>query len=144
MGNGPLIDKNKTLATKMGLRKNVIFAGYRNDVESFYSLADVFVFPSLREGLSLSMMEAMACGLPCVASNIRGNEDLLNNSSLLFSSGNVDDLVLKINDALNSTVAEVEAMHNCANIKKYSIKYTTACLWQLYERECNESTSIKI
>ena len=47
------------------------------DVIEICKSADVFVFPSKREGLSVALMEAMACGLPCVVSKIRGNVDLV-------------------------------------------------------------------
>ena len=51
--------------------------GYRNDVKELYKAADCFVMPSFREGLSRSIMEAMASGLTCVVSKIRGNIDLI-------------------------------------------------------------------
>ena len=130
VGKGPLIKEERSLAESLGVK--AIFTGYRNDVKHFYRLADVFVFPSLREGLSLSMMEAMASGLPCVASRIRGNEDLLQGSQLLFKSNDVDDLVKKIKNALDSNIAEKEVEHNDKNIKKFSIANTTEMLWKLY------------
>ena len=130
VGKEPLIKEERSLAESLGVK--AIFTGYRNDVKHFYRLADVFVFPSLREGLSLSMMEAMASGLPCVASRIRGNEDLLQGSQLLFKSNDVDDLVKKIKNALDSNIAEKEVEHNDKNIKKFSIANTTEMLWKLY------------
>lgn len=60
-----------------GLENNVHFLGYRNDVKELYEMANGFVMPSLREGLSRSIMEAMASGLPCIVSKIRGNTDLV-------------------------------------------------------------------
>jgi glycosyltransferase involved in cell wall biosynthesis len=51
--------------------------GYRTDIIEINHIADVFVFPSFREGLSVALMEAMACGLPVVCSDIRGNRDLI-------------------------------------------------------------------
>lgn len=64
-------------ADKAGLHDNVHFLGFRNDVNKLYEAADCFVMPSFREGLSRSVMEAMASGLPCVVSKIRGNTDLI-------------------------------------------------------------------
>lgn len=130
VGKGPLVEEEQKLAESLGVK--AIFTGYRNDVKRFYKLADVFVFPSLREGLSLSMMEAIASGLPCVASRIRGNEDLLQGSQLLFKSNDVDDLVKKIRKALDSNIAEKEVEHNDKNIKKFSIANSTEMLWKLY------------
>lgn len=60
-----------------GLQNNVHFLGYRTDVKELYEMADCFVMPSYREGLSRSIMEAMASGLPCIVSKIRGNVDLI-------------------------------------------------------------------
>lgn len=51
--------------------------GYRKDIPELLNAADIFAFPSFREGLSVALMEAMASGLPCVASKIRGNVDLI-------------------------------------------------------------------
>ena len=65
-------------ATELGIETQVHLLGYREDVAELYKAADVFILPSIREGLNVSLMEAMASGLPCIASKIRGNIDLLN------------------------------------------------------------------
>ena len=76
-GSGPLMQRNQQLARQLGIARQIIFAGYRQDVADFYKMADLFLFPSRREGLSLALMEAMANGLPVICSNIRGNRDLI-------------------------------------------------------------------
>ena len=76
-GVGELETELRRQADNAGLHDNVHFLGYRNDVKELYEIADCFVMPSLREGLSRSIMEAMASGLPCVVSRIRGNVDLV-------------------------------------------------------------------
>lgn len=76
-GSGNLLEKNKLLAKKLGVEKQVIFTGYRKDVAIFYHMADLFLFPSYREGLSLALMEAMVNKLPVICSDIRGNCDLV-------------------------------------------------------------------
>lgn len=78
-GSGPLTQRNQQLARQLGIAEQVIFAGYRQDVADFYKMADLFLFPSRREGLSLALMEAMANGLPVICSDIRGNRDLIQN-----------------------------------------------------------------
>lgn len=51
--------------------------GYREDVDELLTAADLYILPSIREGLNVSLMEAMASGTPCLASKIRGNVDLV-------------------------------------------------------------------
>lgn len=76
-GRGPLKEELENYAASLGLGDRVRFMGYRDDVAEFYAMADVFVFPSFREGLSVSVMEAMASGLPIACSRIRGNTDMV-------------------------------------------------------------------
>ena len=75
------IGENKENLEKIAKEKNVFdrvhFLGFRNDIFSIMKCCDIFVFPSKREGLPVSVMEAMACGLPCIVSDIRGNHDLV-------------------------------------------------------------------
>lgn len=80
-GVGEKESELKEQADKAGLLENIRFLGYRNDVKELYEAADCFVMPSYREGLSRSAMEAMASGLPCILSDIRGNRDLIENGS---------------------------------------------------------------
>lgn len=77
LGHGKLRDELKAKARALGVEAQVIFPGYRTDVFRFYGIADLFLFPSLQEGLPVAVMEAMAAGLPVVASGVRGNRDLI-------------------------------------------------------------------
>ena len=63
--------------------------GYRNDVADFYDAADVYILPSIREGLNVSLMEAMASGLPVACGRIRGNVDLIADEDCLFNPTDV-------------------------------------------------------
>lgn len=67
----------EALAREHGCEDRLHILGYRDDVLSIVKSCDLFVFPSKREGLSVALMEAMACGIPCIASDIRGNCDLV-------------------------------------------------------------------
>lgn len=76
-GKGPLEDELKKIAKELNVDDQVCFLGYRNDVSELCKISDLFAFPSIREGLSLALMEAMAAGLPVICSKIRGNIDLI-------------------------------------------------------------------
>lgn len=78
-GRGETMEKMLALRKALHLEDRVQFLGYRSDVGKLYAAADAFLFPSFREGLSLSLMEAMASGLPSIVGAIRGNTDLIDN-----------------------------------------------------------------
>ena len=67
----------EALTRELHMENRVHFLGFRTDIPQLLAAADVFVFPSLQEGLPVSQMEAMAAGLPCVVSDVRGNADLI-------------------------------------------------------------------
>ena len=78
-GKGDLLNELQELAKKNHMDKNVHFLGYRNDVMDICSQADLFAFPSYREGLGLAALEAMYAALPLITSNIRGPVDFMEN-----------------------------------------------------------------
>ena len=77
-GKGPEEEKLQKMAEDLGVEDQIHFLGYRTDIKELLKAADIFLFTSKQEGLARSLMEAMASGLPCVASRIRGNTDILN------------------------------------------------------------------
>lgn len=76
-GQGELEKYLENVAVKLGVKDQLFLLGFRTDIIEIYKSADLFLFPSKREGLSVALMEAMACGLPCIVSKIRGNTDLI-------------------------------------------------------------------
>ncbi|HOX21942.1 MAG TPA: glycosyltransferase [Elusimicrobiales bacterium] len=77
-GEGPLEAKLRTVSKEVGQDDKVLFLGRRSDVPALLSACDVFVLPSLWEGLPNSLLEAMSMGRPCVASGVDGARELLN------------------------------------------------------------------
>ncbi len=80
-GQGELREELLRYADSLGVRERVRMPGFVEDLRWIYWNADIFVFPSFREGMPVALMEAMAAGLPCVASEIRGCRELLNQNS---------------------------------------------------------------
>ncbi len=76
-GDGPLENELRKLASRLGVEKYVRFLGWRKDAKKVLSGYDVFVQTSLWEGLSLSIMEAMAAEKPVVVTDIKGNNELV-------------------------------------------------------------------
>ena len=77
VGDGPERERLAAKAKSVGIDRFVHFHGVTEDPADMLKAADLFVLPSLAEGMSNSLLEAMATALPCVASNIGGNQDLL-------------------------------------------------------------------
>lgn len=80
-GVGKYMEKHMANAHLYGVADRVHFLGFRKDIYRILKASDIFIFPSYREGLSVALTEAMACGLPVVASKIRGNTDLISEGS---------------------------------------------------------------
>lgn len=77
VGHGPKRDALEALAADLGIADQVQFTGPRDDVPDLLAAMDVFVFPSHGEGLPGALLEAMAAGLPIVATEVTGNVELL-------------------------------------------------------------------
>lgn len=115
------------------LGDRVIFLGNRSDMSDIYHMADCFILASYREGLSRSIMEAMACGLPCIVSDIRGNRDLID-KDLLFNPTDVNALAEKV-----ERLSESEELRNklkvcnLKRIKDFSFNRVVDELSKIYE-----------
>lgn len=135
-GRGPLINDYKLLAHKLGVSERVIFAGYRTDVIDFYYEADVFLFPSLREGLSVAVMEAMAMGVPVICNAIRGNTDLIDDKvSGLLINNQIDELVKAVQELIYND--ELRDKIICAERKKverFGFKNVSEMMRKVYEQ----------
>jgi len=94
-GDGKILDECKQLANELGLTNKMHFLGYVNDVPNLYTACDVVVSTSLIEGLPFNIIEAMGCGLPVVASDIKGHRELVdhNVNGLLFQDQDEQELI---------------------------------------------------
>jgi glycosyltransferase involved in cell wall biosynthesis len=98
VGDGASRHELTTQAQSLRIANRVHFVGYTPDRLEWMARFDAFVFPSMREGIPRSLMEAMALGVPVIASAIAGNRDLVEHgvNGLLFRPGDAGDLCLHL------------------------------------------------
>jgi len=137
-GKGPEESALKTLVQELKIAEQIHFLGFRSDIKELLSAADIFLFTSKQEGLPRSMMEAMVSGLPCIASKIRGNTDLLENTEGGFLCGVTD--VSAYAEKLNLLASDVEmrekmGKNNLITIQKFSTETVAEEIRAIYKAE---------
>lgn len=129
-------DKKETLlalANELGVSDQLHLLGYRKDVVELYKSSEAFVFPSFREGLSVALMEAMACGLPVVCSKIRGNTDLIDeHGGVLFDPSFPEECHKSILAILNCDCRTM-GDYNKLWVKKYSVESVLSEMKSIYD-----------
>jgi glycosyltransferase involved in cell wall biosynthesis len=80
LGDGKLKPQMEYIVAELGIQDSVEFLGERTDVIHFLQQSWGFVLPSRWEGMSNALLEAMACGLPCVATRVSGSEDIISDT----------------------------------------------------------------
>src|SRR4029077_21103112 len=93
-GNGPARDRLELLASNLGVSDRVIFLGFREDVGNLLAACDLVVLPSLREGLSIALLEAMAAGKPIVATSIGSQREVASQGDMACLVRPADPLAL--------------------------------------------------
>jgi len=103
VGSGPRLRHCQSVADQLGLQQSVHFTGYSDAVAMFLRSATVFISPSNSEGCSNALLEAMAHGLPCVATDISANRAVISDGQdgLLYSAACADDLSQKLCELLD-------------------------------------------
>jgi UDP-glucose:(heptosyl)LPS alpha-1,3-glucosyltransferase len=102
VGHDKHIDRYRQRAAQLGLEKRVIFTGGIKDVRPYYGASDIFLMPTVYEPFGLTFGEAMACGLPVVASTKAGAADWITEgvSGFVVDPADVSALVSAVNQAL--------------------------------------------
>lgn len=130
-GEGPIRPEIEKLAQELGIKQQVHFLGYRNDIPALIQTANALLLVSQQEGLPRSIMEAMCLNTPAIGSNIRGTKDLLENGcGLLVELGDTDALaqamiqVVKDPDSLALMASKAQAKMASYDLKAIIQQYT--------------------
>ena len=125
VGRGDKKEELEALANSLGLGNRVHLLGFRSDIPELCHTADIFCFPSIHEGLPVALMEAMASGLPCVASDIRGNTDLIENgkNGFLCKHTDVEAFAEKIKELITNLILRHKIAQDASEVvKKFDIE----------------------
>jgi glycosyltransferase involved in cell wall biosynthesis len=149
-GDGPSTGRLKDLARELGVSDRIQFLGYlpEDDVVRELQKSDLFVLPSLVEGLPVSAMEAMAVGVPVIATNIAGTSELVEHgkSGILVRPSDAHALA----EAISSLIENYEFRRNAAELARkkvvaeFKIDDETAKLHACFLQACEPGTSHKI
>ncbi|WP_053374664.1 glycosyltransferase family 4 protein [Paenibacillus sp. FJAT-27812] len=147
-GTGPLLDACKELAYQLGISSMVHFLGYRSDIDRLLPMCDVAVASSLREGLPVNIMEAMACGLPIVAAANRGHTELVRDgvNGYVVDQNDVAVFAKRLKQLSESIeLRQLMGMQSMHIVQKYSLIQVKKELNDIYKPfmvgEQNESQS---
>ncbi|HWJ77135.1 MAG TPA: glycosyltransferase family 4 protein [Niallia sp.] len=146
-GNGPLLENCREMASDLGITHMVDFLGFLNDVKEILPICDVAVGSSLREGLPVNIMEAMACGLPIVASKNRGHSELVvdGDNGFVVDPGNTKLFSAKILELYQSkelrTAMGKKSMERVKLYSLYEVKKEMIEIYSKYMMEDERSTT---
>lgn len=134
-GEGAQQEELKQLVIHLNLENQIHFLGYRRDIHELLKISDCYISLSKREGLPRALMEAMASGLSCIVSNIRGNVDLIkeNEGGFLVPTNKPDYIAYKINTLFsNSLIREEMSKINLTKIKEFDINKIIKKIEEIY------------
>lgn len=133
-GKGPLLEDCKKLAKQLEVQEHIFFLGYREDIDKVLQACDLAVASSLREGLPVNIMEAMACGLPIIATINRGHSELVKNNinGYLVPIENHYMMSKKIMELANSNNRENMGSASRKEVQLYSLNNVSSELQNLY------------
>lgn len=134
VGSGENRETYRELAAAFGVGDGVDFPGYVPDADlpTYYSAADAFVLPSTADSFGIALLEAMACGTPVVATDLRGVREVVADGGLTVSPLGVRELASAIEDVLANEFATRQQV-----VKRYSLSTVTEGIVEIYDDLCS-------
>lgn len=134
VGDGPERKNLEKLSEEKGIKNRVFFTGVKYDIHEILPCFDVFALPSLTEGTSISLLEAQACGIPAVVSDVGGNPGIIKNgfNGYITEVNNISGLVSGIESIKkNNRAAETMRKNSRLNVIN---NFSTSSMVKTYEK----------
>lgn len=139
-GKGPLREYLADLAQSLGVAQQVMFLGFRTDVYELYHAADISAFPSRIEGLGLAGVEAMAAGVPLVASNVHGILDYVvdGQTGYAVAPNDVDGFARAIQTLADDPALRESMKASCLKaVEPFELSHALQVMWSIYDETLN-------
>lgn len=140
-GIGHMKEELLAEASRLGIADRVQLLGYRSDIAELNRAADGFIFSSIHEGMPVALMEAVASKTPVICSKIRGNVDLVKDSSHLYPTGDFSALAKLIkahfSDKTRTEIANAEdpvIEENHTRLQSYSKEVINEKMREIYKQ----------
>lgn len=138
-GDGPLLEPSKAQVKELGLEDVVTFIGFRKDIKNLYKGSDLYVNSSQHEALSFLIIEAMAAGLPVIATDMGGNSDIVNDQAgcgLLVTYDDPDSMASAMQKLLEDEALLAKCREGAARTiqEKFEIHKWADATWSVYEK----------
>ena len=101
VGEGPEEKLYKVLIKEYNLEERIAIHPFTNNIQSYYSNAQVYILSSRWEGFGLVLVEAMAHGLPVISSNLPTSKEIMGDFGMYFNNGDIEDLAQRLEDAIH-------------------------------------------
>ncbi len=146
-GQGELEDYLRKLVLTLKLDKQVFFLGYRQDIPEIMSACDIFAHPSIREGLGLASLEAMASGLPLVTSNVQGVPDYVENgvTGYMCAPMDFDAYAENLNKLVtDKALREKIGTDNIDYVQKYRVEVIEPVIKEILNESITEKETVEV
>ncbi len=135
VGDGPMLDEIRKVVSSLGLENRIFIFGKKYELYDFYFASEVFILPSISEGLSNSMLEAMSCGLAVAGSKVGGTIELIKNgeNGCLFEPLNKKEIISCLKAMIHCPdIKELGAKNRKIVTDRYSMQLVTKELISIY------------
>ena len=146
-GQGELEEQLKKLVSSLKLDNQVFFLGYRQDIPEIMNACDIFAHPSIREGLGLASLEAMASGLPLVTSDVQGVPDYVENgiTGYMCSPMDIDAYAENLNKLIEDRMLrEKIGTTNIDYVQKYRVEVIEPVIKEILSESIAEKDTVEV
>lgn len=141
-GKGPNEDNLRALIKSKGLEERVRLLGYRTDMDEILQTADVFAFPSIREGLGVAAVEALMCNIPVIAADNRGTREYVSDGSngIVCSYDDAEEFKDAIELLYKDSAYRERMADRCrASVSQFTVEEVEKTMIQVYSKALGES-----